>query len=62
MGILFPARESLVSEIPAGDGNPLNLFLQCSAVTTNDTKLSLSLQNQLKKGGRLRVTFHIRVV
>jgi hypothetical protein len=29
MGILFSARESLVSDIPAGEGNPLNLSLQC---------------------------------
>jgi len=29
LGKLFPARESLVSDIPAGDGNPLILFLQC---------------------------------
>ncbi len=27
---LFPARESLVSDIPAGDGTTNNLFLQCS--------------------------------
>jgi hypothetical protein len=27
---LFPARESLVSDIPAGDGKIENLFLQCS--------------------------------
>jgi hypothetical protein len=26
---LFPARESLVSDIPAGDGKNDNLFLQC---------------------------------
>jgi len=26
LGLLFPARESLVSDIPAGDGNTLNLF------------------------------------
>ncbi len=26
---LFPARESLVSDIPAGDGKIANLFLQC---------------------------------
>jgi hypothetical protein len=26
---LFPARESLVSDIPAGDGKIINLFLQC---------------------------------
>jgi hypothetical protein len=26
---LFPARESLVSDIPAGDGKTANLFLQC---------------------------------
>jgi len=30
LGKLFPARESLVSDIPAGDGKLLNLFLQCS--------------------------------
>ena len=27
---LFPPRESLVSDIPAGDGNVANLFLQCT--------------------------------
>jgi hypothetical protein len=26
---LFPARESLVSDIPAGDRKTANLFLQC---------------------------------
>jgi hypothetical protein len=26
---LFPSRESLVSDIPAGDGKMANLFLQC---------------------------------
>ena len=29
MGKLFPARESLISDIPAGDGKMANLFLQC---------------------------------
>jgi hypothetical protein len=28
---LFPTRESLVSDIPAGDGNVEKLFLQCRA-------------------------------
>jgi hypothetical protein len=27
---LFPARESLVSDVPAGDGKIANLFLQCT--------------------------------
>ncbi len=27
--VLFPARESFVSDIPAGDGKPLTFFLQC---------------------------------
>jgi hypothetical protein len=27
---LFPARESLVSDIPAGDGKIVNLVLQCT--------------------------------
>jgi hypothetical protein len=29
MILLFPARESLVSDIPAGDGKIITLFLQC---------------------------------
>jgi hypothetical protein len=29
---LFPPRESLVSDIPAGDGKIVNLFLQCNKV------------------------------
>jgi len=33
-GKLFPARERLVSDIPAGDGNIANLSLQC--ITTQD--------------------------
>ena len=28
LGKLFPAWESLVSDIPAGDGKSLNLYLQ----------------------------------
>jgi len=30
LGTLFPAWESLVSDIPAEDGKLLNLYLQCS--------------------------------
>jgi hypothetical protein len=30
-GFLVPARERLVSDIPAGDGKTANLFLQCGA-------------------------------
>ena len=30
---LFPARESLVGDIPAGDEKIANLFLQCTAVS-----------------------------
>jgi len=30
LGRLFPATESLVSDIPAGDGKSLNLYLQCT--------------------------------
>ncbi len=29
---LFPAMESLVIDIPAGDGKIINLFLQCKRV------------------------------
>ncbi len=31
---LFPARESLVSDIPAGDRKNVTFFLQCMVVTT----------------------------
>jgi hypothetical protein len=34
---LFPPRESLVSDIPAGDGNIEKLFLQCTAQMNNGT-------------------------
>jgi len=30
LGKLFPARESLVGDIPAGDGKSPNLYLQCA--------------------------------
>jgi len=30
LGSLFPARESLVGDIPAGDGNIAKLVLQCT--------------------------------
>ena len=30
LGKLFPARESLVNDIPAGDRKSLNLYLQCT--------------------------------
>jgi hypothetical protein len=35
---LFPARESLVSDIPAGDGKMANLFLQCMVATRLQSK------------------------
>jgi len=31
LGTLFTARESLVRDIPAGDGNSPNLYLQCTS-------------------------------
>ena len=34
LGTLFPARESLVSDIPAGDGKSINLYLQCTVHCT----------------------------
>jgi hypothetical protein len=43
---LFPARESLVGDIPAGDGKIANLFLQCMLELTKtshvDSKVQLS--------------------
>ncbi len=29
---IFPARESLISDIPAGDGKIDSLFLQCATI------------------------------
>jgi len=39
LGRLFPASESFVSDIPAGDGNPLNLYLQCIQSSYKSTTL-----------------------
>jgi len=35
LGQLFGARECLVSDIPAGDGKSLNLYLQCKHMPRN---------------------------
>ena len=43
LGKLFPARESLVSDIPAGDGNTAKPFLQ----STNEKYLTLELYEVL---------------
>ncbi len=47
---LFPARESLVSDIPAGDGKMVNLFLQCRRCKYDLScfSLSISLLTNLK--------------
>jgi len=39
MTSLFPARESLVSDIPAGDGKLAYLFLQCNKENAYDVLL-----------------------
>jgi len=36
LGKLFPARESLVSDIPAGYGKLLNIYLQCWFIWSHD--------------------------
>jgi hypothetical protein len=43
--LLFPTREGLVSDIPAGDGKITNLFSQCAAdlVLQNMNKLHVHL-------------------
>jgi len=46
---LFPARENLVSDIPAGDGTPLNLFLQCTICPLFRAQLFFSDRFLLKK-------------
>ncbi len=51
---LFPPRESLVSDIPAGDGNIKKLFLQC--IHINDEKLlwqECQLLSKFKQGFRI---------
>jgi hypothetical protein len=43
---LFPTRENLVSDIPAGDGKMANLFLQCiSLIETKERKKEVPLLN-----------------
>ncbi len=52
---LFPARENLVSDIPAGDGNVGNLFLRCGEASFlrngAKTPLSTPLSTTLLVGG-----------
>ena len=46
LGTLFPARESLVSDILAGDGKSLCIYLQCTLLTTkhrHTQKIQLTL-------------------
>ncbi len=39
---LFLPRGSLVSDIPAGDGKLVNLFLRCKSFTNTGSELSVS--------------------
>jgi hypothetical protein len=49
---LFPARESLVSDIQAGDGKTDNLFLQCSPFKMSNLK-KLYPQGHVVNDGRV---------
>jgi hypothetical protein len=40
---VFPDRESLVSDIPAGDGKITNLFLQCTSIRTVRVQLNIHI-------------------
>ncbi len=42
---LFPAWESLVSDIPAGEGKTANLFLQCGTLVAGDTYILVFIRN-----------------
>jgi hypothetical protein len=48
---LIPARESLVSDIPAGDRKIANLFLQCKGLSNSDVDVVLVVQvcNQVER-------------
>jgi hypothetical protein len=50
---LFPTRESLVSDIPAGDGKINNLFLLCSMVKRSPLYCMLGLILQTKNTSRI---------
>jgi hypothetical protein len=39
---IFPARESLISDVPAGDGKTANLFLQCNRLKLLPSFLNFS--------------------
>jgi hypothetical protein len=45
---IFPARESLVSDIPEGDGKIDNLFLQSTVISLKHPDLDSSLCIDLK--------------
>ncbi len=45
MTSLFPPRESLVSDIPAGDGNIEKLFLRCLFTKQNEKKAKKSARS-----------------
>jgi hypothetical protein len=47
MTSLFPARESLVSDIPAGDGNIEKLFLRCIVGNNKKSCKILKIEEQL---------------
>jgi hypothetical protein len=48
---LFPPRETLVSDIPAGDGNIEQLFLRCSFYM-NDTMMNVQGDVSVRLGTR----------
>jgi hypothetical protein len=45
---LFLSRRSLVSDIPAGDGKLVNLFLQCMIVVINIERSWTSLESMTR--------------
>jgi hypothetical protein len=49
---LFPARENLVSDTPAGDGKTDNLFLQCSPFNMSNLE-KLNAQGHVVDDGRV---------
>jgi hypothetical protein len=44
---VFPARESLVSDIPAGDGKIVKLFLQCNHPVSFSNRYYCNLSRKL---------------
>jgi len=55
---LFPARESMVSDIPAGDGNTAKPFLQCTGTHIENIVIMLIIRHMFVKQQNVGIYEH----